>query len=267
MSLVRQSIRYSTLISRIPLPQSISLIRCHKLIQQQRTFATGERLQTIRGELLSGLKEDIEDLSSNSTIDVSTNEIDEYINDNQWNIAIHNDSLEHILNKKVGNTQITVTFELQPDSYDQHSDESYNDDNHDTQNESPLEQNDADENDGSNTIPHSFIIDIKCNQQFVRVYASADSYGSLQIDTMNFNEKACIEFDSTDNTTPQYDASELKFTDLIEPVQDNLIDWFEELGIDDRLALFVQQYTYQQRTKQQIDKMNKLIQLVETVQK
>lgn len=241
-------------------------------LQTLRCFST-ERLRNIRSELIQGITDDINDLSYNNNNEESSTEISEYIKENQWEIEFDEANNDYYLTKKIQNTEITVNFPLMPDENESDDIEHFDDYADNDSDNNTVQQNNNEQVEGSEqgkVLSHNINITLEPGEnQFVRLYGMADRSGSLQLSSIILDAGVAeqVEADDTMYGTAVYQQNEIRFHDLIEPVQDSLRDFLEELGIDDRLALFVQQYTYQQRTEQQIQKMRRLMNVIENVAK
>jgi hypothetical protein len=176
------------------------------------------------------------------------------------------------LKKKINNSDVVVKFDANPDDVTEVDDRTNTAagaevDDGDEDNIQQQQQQQADEDDEQHTVqPHTIYIDIHTpNKQYVRIYAYADTAGQLNIDKLNFDEESVVEAennDDEDSTTGIQERNELNYADLLEEVQESFQRYLEELGLDDRLALFVQEFTFQKRTEQHVEKLKKLASIV-----
>jgi hypothetical protein len=167
------------------------------------------------------------------------------------------------MQKKINNADVIVKFDANPDEVEDVEDEAGAVD--EDENEAAQHQT-TDDDESHPVLPHTLYIDIHApNQQYVRIYAYADTAGRLNIDKLNFSQESALELEDEedeDSTTGIQERNELRYGDLLEEVQDGFERYLEELGIDDRLALFVQEFTFAKRTEQHVEKMKKLAAVV-----
>lgn len=237
--------------------------------QSVRAFATGSQLtpagaapapanlRTVKHELARMLDEDASELAAQPDEGLVN-----YIKEQKLKIVADKEG-EIKLTRSIGDYQITVTFTADADEMD-------------PMDAAQSEQQPAGEGEGETTMEgqegsedyelpaHSFEVDIaNVNAKHptsIRLQASASKQGELVIDSVLLDPQARDE-KSTPEQMSEFDvndANRLDLADLSEGGQEKILELLESLGVDDKMAQFVQHYSQVVRTQQYLDKIRKL---------
>lgn len=213
--------------------------------------------------LATTVKNSLEQLDVEPGEDLSS-----YIRDNQFKI-LTNPEGSVIVARQVQGYNVTTYFDSNPE---QNEDEEF-----DPEADEENEENEDEEGAPSRVHSHSFDIDVvpvnpnpKSTQNFMRITAYVDPEGVLCLESFGFNPKselvsgalgtsrdlnemtAKLTGDSEDEGTRIY------FDDMENDLQDQMIDFLGQLGIDDQFAQFVAAYSVVVRTQLEAKKFKSL---------
>jgi cobalamin biosynthesis protein CobT len=234
-------------------------------------------LKQLRKELSTVLAEDLNDLT------VSPDEgLNEYIAKQRLKIDLDPVTREVQITRVIDNYNIVLKFDPEIDEDNQAGEneeqDQYNEE--EGQQEEQEEKEEQEEEEDAGKMPqHSFVIDIHntaksvdAKHNFMHISAYTDRDGQFCIESLSFDPELAPDntpkvqaeqnaFDAlldSNIRSKEFDNSLLYFDDLSDQSQDKLLEFFESLGIDDRLAQFIQHYAQIVRTQGFLTKLNQL---------
>jgi len=169
--------------------------------------------------------------------------------------------------------EVEVRFAIMPDSEDMPGGEGQQD----QQQQEQEQKNQSGEEQPPKPLKHSFMVQIRTKaaaNNFLHVNCHADEEGRAVVEHLTTDEAACKKmFTPDEKETNAFDMGMfdsnstkfLNFEDLPDGPAEKVFNLLCDFGIDDRLALFVQQYSYVIRTKQQVDKVKGLAEFVAAI--